>query len=115
MNKSRVIFLAFILIFIIGIPRAWTIEARANHSEIVSSDDKEQIITTVKAYFEQRYRSHSTLQLEDFKGLVDETPKGDNFLSAESEKLEIELDHAKKYHLRYLEYEFFSGFRRHLR
>jgi len=95
MNKLRAILLAFILIFSIGIPRAWTTKARSTHAEIVSSEDKEQIVTIVKAYFERRYRSHSTLQLEDFRGLIDETPKGYNFLSSESEKLEIELDHAK--------------------
>jgi len=74
MNKSRGIFLAFVLIFSIGIPRAWTTKASANHPEITNSEDKEQIITTVKAYFERRYRSHSTLRLENFKGLVGDTP-----------------------------------------
>ncbi|MCZ7550979.1 MAG: amidase domain-containing protein [Anaerolineales bacterium] len=64
----------------------------------------------MKAYFERRYRSHSTLQLEHFKGLVDDTPIGSNFLSSESEKLEIELEHAKMYHLRYLEYEYYLDF-----
>lgn len=76
MIKSRAIFLAFILVFSIGIPRVWV-----NHLEIVSSEDKEQIITTVKAYFEHRYRFHSTLQLEDFKGLVDDVSSEDQITS----------------------------------
>lgn len=106
MNKSKIIFLTIIVVLVIGIPRAWTTKARANDMAIISSDDKEEIITTVTAYFELRYRSHSNLQLEDFRGFVEETPTGDNFLTSESEKLEIELNHAKMYNLRYLDYTY---------
>ena len=71
--------------------------------------DTNQIQETIQAYFDLRYRSHNTLQLEDFSPLVDNN-YGDAFLQSETDKLSIELRHAQIYQLRYVEYNFSLDF-----
>jgi len=96
------------LIFIIS---TWTFQARAIHLVSIDPIEQEQIKDTVKAYFDIRYRSFNTLELEDFGTLVDRSSQGNIFLRSESDKLEIELRHAKLNHLRYLQYKYFLDFK----
>lgn len=88
----------------------WNVRAQqaSLHNETVA--DTEQIQATIQAYFDLRYRSHSTLQLEDFRSFIDGSTQGDAFLRAETDKLEIELRHAQIYQLRYVEYDFSLDF-----
>ena len=43
--------------------------------------------------------------------MIDGSSKGNSFKRSEFDKLEIELNHAKFYHLRYLQYEYFLDFK----
>lgn len=79
------------------------IQVRANQLQFVNQVEKEEIIESVKKYFEARYRSHITLQLPDFEDLIAESSLESSFLPLEMEKLEIELYHAKVKQLGYSE------------
>lgn len=76
-----------------------------------NSADQDAIQSTVERYFENRYRALSNLQLEGFENLTEQSAKGDTFLRAELDKLEIEIQHAKYHQLRYSHYEFFLNFK----
>jgi hypothetical protein len=110
MNKLNFCVFFFVMILISGILCTRTSQARALQLKHIYPEEKEQITNTVRDYFEARYRSFNTLELDSFKGLIDETSKGNSFRSSEFDKLEIELNHARIYHLRYLQYEYFLDF-----
>lgn len=76
-----------------------------------SSAEEEQIREIIIAYFETRYRSISTLKLENFESMVDTSPQGSEFFKSETEKLEIEIHHAELHQLRYLKYDYFIDFK----
>ena len=68
--------------------------------------DQDQIQETIQSYFDLRYRSHYSLQLEDLSYYVSETLGGQTFYLRESDKLEIELRHLERSQLRYKDYVF---------
>lgn len=84
----------------------WKIRAQQMTLDNKSIADTEQIRETIHTYFDLRYRSHSTLQLEDFSSIIDSGTEGKAFSQAETDKLEIELRHAQIYQLRYVKYDF---------
>lgn len=110
MDKSNRLWPVSMVIIFLTIVGAWTVQVQAVQlgSDYVSEQSK--IKDVVHTYFELRYRSHNTLQLEDFGALVVDSPKGISFLHFEKDKLEIELHHAKLNDLKYVEYDYFLDF-----
>ncbi len=97
----------FLLTFIIG---TWSmVHANPGSFELTAVDEKE-IKNVVEAYFKFRYHLLSNLQLGEFKNLADEFTQSDPFLLSEFDKLEVEMQHAKQYHLRYSQYKYFLDF-----
>lgn len=88
-----------------------TIQIKAESSDSGNWVEQNAIKITLETYFESRYRSLSTLQLESFENLTDKSPEGTAFLRSESDKLEVEIQHAKLNHLGYVRYEFFLDFK----
>lgn len=88
-----------------------TSKASANLFDFENITEREMVNITVRAYFEARYRTFSTLQLEDFSKTVDGTAEGKSFWEPELDKLNIEIYHAKLFHLRYVQYKYFLDYR----
>lgn len=77
----------------------------------MTSAEEKEIKKVVESYFEIRYRSLSTLQPEDFKNMTKNFPTRSSALPfTELDKLEVEIQHAKQYHLRYSQYKYFLDF-----
>lgn len=93
-----------IMVIILSLPMHST-SSQANRP-----DEQQEVKVVIHTYFEARYRSFNTLQLEDITALVDDSVEGDTFLHSEAEKLEIEIQHAQQYQLRYADYEYFLDF-----
>ena len=87
-----------------------TIQIKAESPDSDNSVEQNAIKMTIETYFESRYRSLSTLQLESFESLTDKSSEGAIFLRSESDKLEVEIQHAKLNHLGYARYDFFLDF-----
>lgn len=68
--------------------------------------EQDQIQETIQSYFDLRYRSHYSLQLEDLSYYVSGTLEAQSFFLRESDKLEIELRHLERSQLRYKDYVF---------
>ncbi len=64
---------------------AWNIRTQQMSLYNETIADKEQIQAIIQAYFDLRYRLHSTLQLEDLSSFVDSSTQGNAFLRAESD------------------------------
>jgi hypothetical protein len=111
MSKHNHIRLEVVMIILMAILGFWTVQAQAGHSESTNLLEQKKIEETVHNYFEMRYRVLSTLQLEDLNSLIKEFGHENSSLRSEKDKLEIELYHAKLYHLRYVDYKFFLDFR----
>lgn len=88
-----------------------TIQIKAESPDSGNSAEQNAIKITLESYFESRYRSLSTLQLESVESLVDKSSEGSAFLRSESDKLEVEIQHAKLNRLGYARYEFFLDFK----
>lgn len=88
-----------------------TIQIKAENPDMGNSVEQNSIKIVLESYFESRYRSLSALQLENFESLVDKSSEGTAFLHSESDKLEVEIQHAKVNHLGFTHYEFFLDFK----
>ena len=109
MTKPRIlVVITIILLVLLGTRPS---EAIANLIDLENFTESEMVKTTVQAYFEARYRTFSTLQLEDFSKMVDRAAEGKSFWESELDKLNIEIYHAKLYHLGYVQYKYFLDFR----
>ncbi len=75
-------------------------------SSLENAGEIGEIKSVVEAYFEARYQTFSTLQLDGFADLVSKSPAGTAAWQPELDKLEVELAHARLYRLRYLQYKF---------
>lgn len=104
MRKNKIFLLGLLIIGTI----LSVLTVKANEE---SSAEEEQIREIIIAYFETRYRSISTLKLENFESMVDTSPQGSEFFKSETEKLEIEIHHAELHQLRYLKYDYFIDFK----
>lgn len=100
MNKSKLIVL-IIGVITFGIFSYWKVHANIELNT-ANTQEEVRIKDVVIAYFDARYRSFSTLQLEDFEDLVSASPQ----LDSEKDKLYVELNHAKSHQLGYTEYEY---------
>lgn len=76
-----------------------------------NSVEQNAIKMIIEPYFESRYCSLNTLKLENFESLVEKSSKGTTFLRSESDKPEVEIQHAKLNHLGYAHSEFFLDFK----
>lgn len=110
MTKPRI--LVLIILFLLVLLGIGSFKVSANIFDLDNLNEEELVKTTVQAYFEARYRTFSTLQLEDFSKIVDGTAEGNSFWDPELDKLNIEIYHAKLHHLRYVQYEYFLDFRK---
>ncbi len=109
MTKLRIlIIIALFLPVLLDISKS---KAIANLIYWEYDTEKEMVKSTVQSYFEARYRTFSNLQLEDFSKMVDIATEGKTFWEPESDKLNVEIYHAKLHHLRYVQYEYFLDFR----
>jgi hypothetical protein len=106
--SRNLVFILSLLIMLLGVR---TSQASANLLGLENSIDREMIKTTIRDYFELRYRTFSTLQIEDFNKLVYRAEKGNPLWDLELNKLNIEIYHAKVYHLRYMQYKYYLDFR----
>lgn len=79
--------------------------------DIVETEERDQLEKTIRTYFEFRYRSLSTLKLENINEMVEDSQDGNAFLRKEADKLEIEIYHAKRNHLRYIKYGYSLDFK----
>lgn len=109
MTKPRI--LVLITIFLLVLLGMRTFKASANLFDLENITEREMVKTTVRTYFEARYRTLSTLQLEDFSKMADRAAEGKSFWEPELDKLNIEIYHAKLLHLRYVQYKYFLDFR----
>lgn len=110
MSSSKFILLIFILttLTVLGF---WKAQAEADYLESIDLEEEWRIKQTIEAYFEGRYRAHSSLQLEEIEGLIDDSPQADAFRRSEMDKMEIEIYHAKVNFLRYIAYKFLLDFK----
>ncbi len=109
MNKPRA--LVFIILFLLVLLGMRNSKGGAYIIDLDDLKEREIVKITVQVYFETRYRTFSRLKLEDFSKLVDITSEGKSFWDQELDKLNIEIYHAKLYHLRFVQYEYFLDFR----
>jgi hypothetical protein len=72
--------------------------------------EKNEIQSAIERYFTARYRSFGSLKLEDLSPMTDNSPESYSFLNSESDKLEIEIQHAKLYQLGYAKYKYFLDY-----
>lgn len=98
--------LALVIILTLGI-----FSAKAQQEKDDLENQNEEIKTVVHNYFETRYQSFSTLELQNIKDLYDNSIENNETLISEHDKLEIEIDHARKNKLRYLQYNFILNFK----
>lgn len=87
-----------------------TSRIQANSSEPSDTTEKNEIQRAIEHYFDARYQSFSSLQLEDLSSMTDNSPQSNSFLDSESDKLKIEIQHAKLNKLGYAENKFFLVF-----
>ncbi len=111
MSKSKMALLTVVLVTLLSFSAVWTINAKENDQNKIDTKEQEEIKNVIEAYFEARYQSFSTLQLEDFGALAADTESGNEFMQSESEKLSIELYHTEVFNLRYIQAEFFLEFK----
>ncbi len=113
MKAKRLLLAIAVVIFATVVLVFWTVQARAVVSqESANPQEQQEIEGIIKAYFETRYRSLHNLKLEDLGKLIDRSSRGCSFLRSESDKLEVEIHHAKLYHLGYSQYKYFLDFKK---
>lgn len=98
----RIALLSILLIILLA-----SLSFLAEQAQAEWSLDEQLIRETIQTYFDLYYRSYSTLNVEDFGFLVEESTQGRTFFAFESDKRDIEVYHAKLHRLRYLNYEYF--------
>ena len=76
-----------------------------------SSSEEAQIKDAIDAYINLKYEALSTLALQDYSGVISNSPNAKTFLQSELDKLEIELYHAEKNQLRYISYKYFLEYK----
>ena len=77
---------------------------------VIDSTVPEEIKRVIQSYFEIRYRTLSTLQLESFGDLVSDTSAARAWVDTELSKLAVEVKHAKLHQLKYMDYKYFLDF-----
>jgi len=109
-NKiARKLFGFIVLIFLMGVV---TINASANTYQFSDSMDEKEIERVINHYFESRYHSLQVLNQEDISLLIDQdSSETQRFWRKEFDKIEIDIMHAKLYHLRYVSYIFYLNFK----
>jgi len=73
--------------------------------------EQNEIQNAINVYFDARYRSMSSLQLEDLSKMIDTSTQGVSFLRAEKGKLEIEIKYAKLKKLGYTQFKKYLDFK----
>ena len=87
-----------------------TSRIQANNLESSDTSEKAEIQSVIEQYFDARYRSFGSLDLEDLSPMMENSPQSSSFLNSESDKLKIEIQHAKLNKLGYAEYKYFLDF-----
>jgi len=87
-----------------------TSRIQANSSEPSDTTEKNEIQRAIEQYFDARYRSFGSLQLEDLSPMTDNSPQSNSFLNSQSDKLKIEIQNAKLNKLGYADYKYFLDF-----
>jgi hypothetical protein len=97
---------------IIALYSIFVLTSRIQANSLDPSDitERKEIQRAIEQYFEARYRSFSSLQLVDLSPMMDNSPQSNSFLNSESDKLEIEIQHAKLNKLSYAEYKYILDF-----
>lgn len=85
----------------------WAVHAGAQYLGDRVSQERELIKKTIEDYFDSRYKNHSTLRVEGLDKYVRKSDKGNGFLQAEKEKLEVEFHNAEINRLKYVDYKIF--------
>jgi len=87
------------------IPEAGTQTLPAG-GDSLSANDRIEITGRIRAYFDARYRSFQTLELQSLDGFTVQTPESESFLKMEKAKLMAQLGGAKACRLAYSGYEY---------
>lgn len=87
-----------------------TTNASADRARTEYLAEEAEIREVVRNYFDRRYRSRATNQVEDFQELTDNSPQSTSFILSETEKLEIEIYNAEIHQLRYYQFKYFIDF-----
>lgn len=111
MTKHNHMWMKIFMVMLIAVIGFWTVQARAGQSGSIDFIEQEQIKATIHDYFDMRYHTLSTLETGDLNSLFENFNKGISYPMQEKDKMEIELHHAKLYHLGYSEYKYFLDFR----
>jgi hypothetical protein len=77
---------------------------------VVFTEEEIEVRDVISAYFETRYRTFTSLQMDGFEKRIANSPEGESFLQAESGKLEVQLKYAELFRLRYIDYEILLDF-----
>ena len=104
-TSSKNFLVILFIVLTLGSFKVWTGKA----AEFVSSDtdvERQQIIDVVTTYFEIRYQSLSRLKLGSFESVFVDAASWQD----EMRKLEIQIYHAKRNHLRYVWAKFILTF-----
>ncbi|MFZ6028791.1 MAG: amidase domain-containing protein [Chloroflexota bacterium] len=109
-NIKRLTLVFILLLALMGMIRITTIRVKAEQVRKVNLSDEEKIRQVIYAYFDKRYYSRMTSQVQDFHELIDSSSQASSFLQHEIEKQEIEIYNAKQHHLAYTRYEYTLDF-----
>lgn len=86
------------------------VNASSEKERVENPVEETKIQEVIRNYFDKRYRSRATNQIEDLRELTDNSPQSNSFLLFETDKLEIEIYNAEIHHLRYSQYEYCLDF-----
>src|SRR5919109_4992036 len=76
----------------------------------IFTPEQEKIIGIIQSYFDIRYLTLNSLQLNDFGELVSDEPDAKAFLDAELRKLALEIKYMELNRSRYVGYKYFLNF-----
>lgn len=87
-----------------------TTNASADQARTEYLAEEAEIREVIRNYFDRRYRSRATNQIENFQDFTDDSLQSTSFILSETEKLEIEIYNAEMHHLRYSQFKYFIDF-----
>lgn len=79
---------------------------KLQHHTAPPLSEREQIKSTIEAYFESRYKGQQLLEAQDFSFLVADDSDAKQWAQQEADKREIEIYLATLYRLNYVEYKY---------
>lgn len=110
MTKRIRSFSAFVTIMFLAIIGAWSVVNAQTGATQVTPVEENEIKKAVENYFELRYRALSTIPSANANNIAEQFSVDSPHIKPELDKLEVEIQHAKQYHLRYSTYNLILEF-----